>query len=85
MTHLFTERQALFTSCTLHATAFCYTVRGDRHGFAEDSYGSASPRHAPSFSLDGRIMTAATDLPQILVIDDEMGPRESLRMLLKPN
>lgn len=30
-------------------------------------------------------MTAATDLPQILVIDDEMGPRESLRMLLKPN
>jgi signal transduction histidine kinase len=30
-------------------------------------------------------MTAAPDLPQILVIDDEMGPRESLRMLLKPN
>jgi signal transduction histidine kinase len=30
-------------------------------------------------------MTIATDLPQILVIDDEMGPRESLRMLLKPN
>jgi len=29
-------------------------------------------------------MTASTDLPQILVIDDEMGPRESLRMLLKP-
>jgi signal transduction histidine kinase len=27
----------------------------------------------------------ATDLPQVLVIDDEMGPRESLRMLLKPN
>jgi two-component system, sensor histidine kinase and response regulator len=27
----------------------------------------------------------ASDLPQILVIDDEMGPRESLRMLLKPN
>ena len=35
----------------------------------------ASPTTAP----------AATDLPQILVIDDEMGPRESLRMLLKPN
>src|SRR6059058_1564635 len=31
------------------------------------------------------MMTAATQLPQILVIDDEMGPRESLRMLLKPN
>jgi signal transduction histidine kinase len=30
-------------------------------------------------------MTTATDLPQVLVIDDEMGPRESLRMLLKPN
>jgi len=30
-------------------------------------------------------MTAVTELPQILVIDDEMGPRESLRMLLKPN
>jgi signal transduction histidine kinase len=30
-------------------------------------------------------MTAGTDLPQILVIDDEIGPRESLRMLLKPN
>ena len=30
-------------------------------------------------------MTAATELPKILVIDDEMGPRESLRMLLKPN
>src|SRR5437867_11274441 len=30
-------------------------------------------------------MTASTDLPQILVIDDEVGPRESLRMLLKPD
>src|SRR5437879_839108 len=30
-------------------------------------------------------MTVATDLPQILVIDDEIGPRESLRMLLKPD
>src|SRR5260370_39497365 len=30
-------------------------------------------------------MTAATELPQILVIDNEMGPRESLRMLLKPD
>src|SRR6266567_6207850 len=30
-------------------------------------------------------MTGSTDLPQILVIDDEMGPRESLRMLLKPS
>lgn len=30
-------------------------------------------------------MTESRDLPQVLVIDDEMGPRESLRMLLKPN
>ena len=30
-------------------------------------------------------MTAANDVPQVLVIDDEIGPRESLRMLLKPN
>ena len=30
-------------------------------------------------------MSVASDLPQVLVIDDEMGPRESLRMLLKPN
>ena len=30
-------------------------------------------------------MTVSTDPPQILVIDDEMGPRESLRMLLKPD
>ena len=29
-------------------------------------------------------MIASSELPQILVIDDEMGPRESLRMLLKP-
>src|ERR1039458_3943232 len=28
-------------------------------------------------------MTVSTDLPKILVIDDELGPRESLRMLLK--
>ena len=30
-------------------------------------------------------MTITPDLPQVLVIDDEIGPRESLRMLLKPN
>ncbi|MDQ6626823.1 MAG: hybrid sensor histidine kinase/response regulator [Verrucomicrobiota bacterium] len=30
-------------------------------------------------------MTILPEMPQILVIDDEMGPRESLRMLLKPN
>ncbi len=30
-------------------------------------------------------MMANADLPQVLVIDDEMGPRESLRMLLKPS
>ncbi len=30
-------------------------------------------------------MIANADLPQVLVIDDEMGPRESLRILLKPS
>src|ERR1700674_3404761 len=30
-------------------------------------------------------MTVATELPQVLVIDDEMVPRESLRRPLKPN
>jgi signal transduction histidine kinase len=30
-------------------------------------------------------MISTADLPQVLVIDDEMGPRESLRMLLKPS
>ncbi len=30
-------------------------------------------------------MTSTADLPQVLVIDDEIGPRESLRMLLKPS
>jgi two-component system, sensor histidine kinase and response regulator len=30
-------------------------------------------------------MSTATELPKILVIDDEIGPRESLRMLLKPD
>jgi signal transduction histidine kinase len=30
-------------------------------------------------------MSAPTDQPEVLVIDDEVGPRESLRMLLKPD
>ncbi len=30
-------------------------------------------------------MTAPPELPRVLVIDDELGPRESLRVLLKPN
>ncbi|MDQ2867480.1 MAG: hybrid sensor histidine kinase/response regulator [Verrucomicrobiota bacterium] len=30
-------------------------------------------------------MPAPVELPKVLIIDDEMGPRESLRMLLKPN
>src|SRR6184192_938584 len=39
----------------------------------------------PLYGMPLASITAATELPQILVIDDEMGPRESLRMLLKPN
>ncbi len=30
-------------------------------------------------------MTATAEQPKVLIIDDEMGPRESLRMLLKPS
>src|SRR5437879_9712841 len=30
-------------------------------------------------------MTVSQQTPQVLVIDDEIGPRESLRMLLKPD
>jgi signal transduction histidine kinase len=50
-------------------------------------------REVPHYTLFARYglsflsptMTVASDLPQVLVIDDEMGPRESLRMLLKPS
>lgn len=43
-------------------------------------------RHAPSFCSNASLpMTISPELPQVLVIDDEMGPRESLRMLLKPS
>jgi two-component system sensor histidine kinase/response regulator len=86
-THLFTNAVNLFTSCTLRAIDFCLTVRpAELDEFAPVFFASPPyPRHAPSFSYRRRTMTAATELPQILVIDDEMGPRESLRMLLKPN
>ncbi len=48
-----------------------------------DPYYTSCARYSLSFL--SRTMTVASDLPQVLVIDDEMGPRESLRMLLKPN
>ena len=76
----------LFTSCTLRAIDFCLTVRpAELDEFACFSSPSPLARHAPSFTSLCCIMIAATERPQILVIDDEMGPRESLRMLLKPN
>jgi len=85
--HLFTKARNLFTSCTLHATNYCFNVRpAELDEFTPVFFASPSClRHAPSFYCRCRSMTAATELPQILVIDDEMGPRESLRMLLKPN
>ena len=85
--HLFTKAGNLFTSCTLHATHFCFNIRpAELDEFTPVFFAFPSClRHAPSFYCRCRSMTAATELPQILVIDDEMGPRESLRMLLKPN
>jgi putative nucleotidyltransferase with HDIG domain len=35
--------------------------------------------------LEGGKMEINSHLPNILVVDDEIGPRESLRMILKPN
>src|SRR5262249_34043433 len=39
-------------------------------------------RHAPARHL---MSTTASALGRVLVVDDELGPRESLRMLLKPS
>jgi putative two-component system response regulator len=35
--------------------------------------------------LEGEPMEAKTNASNILIVDDEIGPRESLRMVLKPN
>jgi len=35
--------------------------------------------------LEGEAMEAKVNAPNILVVDDEIGPRESLRMILKPS
>jgi putative two-component system response regulator len=35
--------------------------------------------------LEGEAMEAKVNSPNILIVDDEIGPRESLRMILKPN
>jgi response regulator RpfG family c-di-GMP phosphodiesterase len=36
-------------------------------------------------NLEGEEMEAKVNAPNILIVDDEIGPRESLRMILKPN
>jgi response regulator RpfG family c-di-GMP phosphodiesterase len=38
-----------------------------------------------NLSLKGEEMEAKATAPNILIVDDEIGPRESLRMILKPN
>src|SRR5204863_9579959 len=85
--HLFTKARNLFTSCTLHATNYCFNVRAAELDEFTPFFFASPPclRHAPSFYCRCHSMIVASELPQILVIDDEMGPRESLRMLLKPN
>jgi signal transduction histidine kinase len=65
----------------LRANRNRFTFRRN-HGCFASTY-SLDGRHAVSFSAGSILMTVAVDQPQILVIDDEMGPRESLRMLLK--
>jgi response regulator RpfG family c-di-GMP phosphodiesterase len=36
-------------------------------------------------TIEGESMEAKANAPNILIVDDEIGPRESLRMILKPN
>jgi len=36
-------------------------------------------------SLERDTMETRVNVPNILIVDDEIGPRESLRMILKPN
>ena len=36
-------------------------------------------------NLEGKNMESKNNAPNILIVDDEIGPRESLRMILKPN
>ena len=38
-----------------------------------------------TLNCKGNKMEKKTNLPNILIVDDEIGPRESLRMILKPN
>jgi len=37
------------------------------------------------FDSQGGKMETKINAPKILIVDDEIGPRESLRMILKPN
>lgn len=38
-----------------------------------------------TLDLVGKDMESKNSLPNVLIVDDEIGPRESLRMILKPN
>src|SRR4029077_7039864 len=46
--------------------------------------GQTSPGRGQLHRLAPGIGAAMSDRPRVLVVDDEMGPRESLRMILKP-
>jgi response regulator RpfG family c-di-GMP phosphodiesterase len=35
--------------------------------------------------MEEESMEAKVNAPNVLIVDDEIGPRESLRMILKPN
>jgi putative two-component system response regulator len=43
------------------------------------------PHLNPTLNLARKRMEVKNNLPNILIVDDEIGPRESLRMILKPS
>src|SRR5205085_1147053 len=73
----------LFTRSILRGAHFCFTLRQARSSFSPIiSHGT---RHGPSSNPLIVHISASPDPAKVLTIDDEIGPRESLRKLLKPS
>src|SRR5213082_4158402 len=81
--HLFTIFH-LFTRSILRAVRFCLTLRQSPRLFQPAiihiEYGTPLALNPLTVHI-----SAAPDPAKVLIIDDEIGPRESLRMLLKPS